>query len=137
MADLVIVPTDVLPGEGAQYANGVAGVTIAAGDVCCLDTTTQKFVLANSAAVATARVRGIAAHGAAPNQPLRVQTAGHIVLGAGLLTVGVLYCLSGLTPGKISPNADVGAGDFVTVLGIGQSATNLLMRLWATELAHG
>jgi hypothetical protein len=87
--------------------------------------------------VATARVRGIAAHSAAPNQPLRVQIGGQMVLGAGLLTVGELYCLSGLTAGKIAPVADLAAGDFVTILGVGQTTANVLLRLWITELAHG
>lgn|SRR5262245_37285697 len=137
MPDLVLVPANILPADGAQYANGIAGVAIAAGDVCCLDTATQKFVLANSNAAATARVRGIAAHTAAIGQPVRLQSGGQMTIGTGLLTVGVLYVLSGATPGKIAPIADLTATDYVTVLGVGQTTANLLLRLWVTELAHG
>src|SRR5262245_36993380 len=86
MPDVTVTPANVLPGDGAQYANGIAGVAITAGDVCCLDTTTQKMILADSAALATSRVRGIAAHNAAPNQPIRLQSGGQMVLGTGLLT---------------------------------------------------
>ena len=136
MPDLILVPSAVLPGDGAQYANGTAGVVIAAGDVCCLDATSQRFVLASSAAVATSRVRGIAAHSAASGQPLRVQHGGILNVGGALLVAGELYCLSGLAPGKIGPYSDVTAGDFVTVLGIGQTTSLLLIRLWLTELAR-
>jgi hypothetical protein len=135
--DLVIVPTAVVPGDGAQYANGIAGVAITAGDVCCLDTTSQRFILASSLTVATSRVRGIAAHGASVGQPLRIQNGGVLNVGGALLVVGELYCLSGLTPGKIGPYSDITAGDFVTLLGIGQTTSLLLLRLWLTELAKG
>jgi hypothetical protein len=135
MPDLVLTPSAILPGDGAQYANGIAGVAIVAGDVCYLDTTTQRFVLATSTTLATSRVRGIAAHAAAPGQPLRMQTGGMVNLGSALLTVAELYVLSGLTPGKIGPYGDLAAGDFVTVLGIAQTPALLQMRVWQTELA--
>jgi hypothetical protein len=134
MPDLVLVPTAIVPGDGAQYANGIAGVAISAGEVCCLNTTTQRFVLASSGTVATARVRGIAAHSAAVGQPLRIQNGGLLNVGGPLLTVGEFYCLSGLTPGKIGPYSDVTAGDVVTILGVGQTTSLLQMRLWLTEI---
>lgn len=135
MPDLVIVPSAVVPGDGAQLTNGIAGVAIAAGDVCALDAATQRFILATVATIAGARVRGIASCSAAPGQPVRVQTGGILNVGGALLTIGEIYVLSGLAPGKIGPVADLGAGDFVTVLGIGQTTSLLQMRLWVTELA--
>ena len=135
MPDLVLDPTTVVPGDGSQLTNGIAGVAIVAGDVCALDPATQRFILATTANIAGARVRGVAVCSASIGQPMRVQTGGILNVGAALLTIGELYALSGLTAGKIGPVADLGAGDFVTVLGIAQTTSLLQMRLWVTELA--
>jgi len=137
MADVVLVPSAVVPGDGAQFQNGIAGVALFAGNVVALDATTQRFILATSATVAGSRVRGIAACSAAPGQPVRVQTGGMLNVGGALLTVAELYALSGLAPGKIDPLSDVTTGDFVTVLGGGQTPSLLQLRLWTSEIAKG
>ena len=136
MPDLVLVPTAVVPGDNAQYSNGIAGVTIAAGDVCYLDGATQKYFLADSSDAAKSRVRGIAGHSASVGQPVRMQTGGVLNLGSALLTVAEMYVLSPTNPGKIAPISDMASGDFLTIVGLGQTTSLLQLRLWVTELAR-
>lgn len=118
MADVTITATGVLAGSNAARQNGLAGEAITAGKAVYLSPSTKKWLLAdnNSATADARRAGGIALNGAALNQPVSVQTAGDITIGA-TLTVGAVYALSD-TPGGICPDADVGAGEFVCLLGI-------------------
>lgn len=128
MVDLVITPANVVAGANAQKIPGIAGATITAGQVVYRDPATGKFLLADANGTADARTpTGIALHGASLDQPLMVMTEGDVNLGA-TLTVAATYYLSD-TPGGVAPAADVGAGEFVTVLGVAASASNFKMRM--------
>jgi hypothetical protein len=83
----------------------------------------DKYKAARANALATSVVAGIACNGAANGQPLTVHTSGDINLGATLV-VGETYCLSDAVAGQIVPVADLGAGDFVVVLGVAETASN-------------
>ena len=135
MPDIILDPSAVVPGDGAQLSSGIAGVALTPGDVVALDGPTQRYVLATSATLAGARVRGIASCTAAPGQPVRVQTGGVLNLGSALLAVGELYALSGANPGKIAPASELAVGDVVSVLGIAQSTSLLQIRLWNSDIA--
>jgi hypothetical protein len=67
--------------------------------------------------------RGIALNGAAANQPLAVQVEGRVVIGA-VVAIGTIYVQSDV-PGSIRPAADNGSGGFVTILGVGVSASEI------------
>lgn len=125
MADLAITAANVLAGAGAAVSRGVAGATVTAGQTVYLDTSTGKWKLAdnNSATAAVRTPGGIALNGASDGQPLAVLTEGPITIGAAL-TAGVAYYLSD-TPGGICPVADLGAGEYPTVIGIASSTTVL------------
>lgn len=125
MADLVVTAANVVAGSGSSRSTGTAGEAIAAGKAVYLDPTTHKWQLAdsNSATVAARKAGGIALNGAALNQPLVVVTDGDVTIGA-TLTPGVAYYLSD-TPGGICPVADVGAGEYVCLLGLARSTTVL------------
>lgn len=125
MADITITPANVIAGSTASIASGTAGETIAAGQAVYLSSTTKKWMLAdsNSATSEARQAKGIALNGASLNQPVAVQTSGDITVGA-TLTAGTAYYLSD-TPGGICPIADVGAGEFVCLLGLAKSATVL------------
>jgi hypothetical protein len=62
-------------------------------------------------------------NGAAANQPLAVQLEGRIVIGA-VVAVGTIYVQSDV-PGAIRPAADNGSGAYVTILGVGVSASEI------------
>lgn len=135
MADLTITAASVLAGSGARAARGIAGATITAGQSVYLDTTTGKWKLAdsNSATAAARTPGGIALNGASDGQPLAVHTEGPITIGAAL-TAGVAYYLSD-TPGGICPVADLGAGEYPTVIGIAASTTVLNVKINASGVA--
>jgi hypothetical protein len=127
MADLVITAANVVAGSNANFDTGLAGETITAGQPVYRDTTTQKWMKAdsNSATSAARQPKGIALNGASLNQPLKVQTLGDITIGAAI-TAGTSYYLSD-TPGGICPFADVGSGEYVCVIGVAKSTTVLML----------
>lgn len=129
MADLTITATSVVPGSNAVIERGTAGETIVAGKAVYLDSTAKKYKLADSdAATAEARkATGIALNGASLNQPVAVQSFGDVTIGATLVA-GTAYYLSG-TPGGICPVADVGAGEYVCLLGLAKSTTVLAINI--------
>jgi len=128
MVDITITPANVIAGSNAQKLQGIAGATITAGQVVYRDPATGKFLLADANGTADARTPiGIALHGASLDQPLMVITEGDLALGAAMVNA-TAYFLSD-TPGGICPAADVGAGEFVTVLGVSSSTSNLKVKM--------
>jgi len=124
MVDLTVTPANVLPGSNAVKEAGTAGETIAAGKAV-YKAATGLYMLAdsNSATALARQATGIALNGASLNQPVDVQTRGDITPGATLVA-GTDYYLSD-TPGGICPRADIGAGEFVCLLGLARSTTVL------------
>ncbi len=135
MADLSITAANVLSGSGAKIRNGKAGATITAGQVVYFDPADQRFKLADcdNASATVREAAGIALNGAATGQPLAVQYDGEIALGT-VLTAGVTYYLSP-NPGGIAPVADLGSGDYPTVLGLAESTSVLRLSIAAAGAA--
>ncbi|UGX87117.1 hypothetical protein [Phyllobacterium meliloti] len=123
MVDLVITPANVVRGSNAVSDSGIAGASITAGQAVYLDSAVSKYLLAdsNSATVEQRKAVGIALNGASLNQPIVVHRFGDITIGATLVA-GTAYYLSD-TPGGICPLADVGAGEYVCLLGLAKSTT--------------
>lgn len=116
--DLSVTAANVVAGSDAITEQGFAGETITAGQVLYKDTSTNRWMKADSnAATALARTpTAIALNGAANGQPIGVQKSGTITIGA-TMTAGVTYYLSD-TPGGICPLADVGSGEYFAIIGI-------------------
>ncbi len=123
MADLTITAANVISGSGATRVTGTAGASITAGQVVYKDSSDGKYKLADcdSATAAVRSPAGIALHAASTGQPLTIQSAGPITIGA-TVTAGVAYYLSA-TPGGIAPVADLASGDYPVILGIATSAS--------------
>lgn len=134
MTDISITAANVLAGTGARIDHGIAGATVTAGQVVSRSSA-GTFVLAdsNSATAAVREPDGIALNGAASGQPLAVLTEGPITIG-GTLTAGVAYYLSD-TPGGVCPVADVGSGEYATVLGIASSTSVLEVNIQQSGVA--
>jgi len=134
MADLVVTPAQVLAGTDADFYDGVAGVTVTAGQTIYQDTMDNLLKLSDAdASVAKANTKGLALHGASAGQPLRIQTGGTITLGAGAApVVGKVYKLS-LTAGGISPieDMDVG-GQYDTNIGVGAANNTVKLNIYAS-----
>jgi len=136
MADLSITAANVIADSMAVKESGVAGETITAGKAVYKSSTTGKFLLADSNS-ATAEVRvpyGIALNGASDGQPLVVLKSGDITIGA-TMTAGASYWLSD-TPGGICPDADVGSGEYASLIGVAKSTTVLNVGIKASGVAR-
>ncbi len=134
MADLSITAGSVLAGSTANTRLGTAGATVTAGQAVYLDSATSTYKLADSNGAAALRSPvGIALNGASSGQPVNIALSGPVTIGA-TLTAGVAYYLSD-TPGGICPVADVGSGEYATVLGIATSASVLDLKIHESGVA--
>lgn len=126
MADISITPANVVPGTGCRVTHGIAGETIVAGKALYKAAVSGKWMLADadSATVEARNASGIALNGASLNQPVSVAKLGDVTLGA-VLTAGVAYYLSGAAAGGICPVADIGTGEWVSLLGIAKTTSIL------------
>jgi hypothetical protein len=126
MVDVSITPGSVVKGSDATVAQGIAGVTILAGQVVSRDSDgTIKLCDADSATASLRVPIGIALNGGSIGQPISFQTAGSITVG-GTLVTGTVY-LSSDGPGGLRPAVDLNSGDFTAVMGIASSAAILKM----------
>ena len=136
MVDVVITPGTVLASSGGSTEMGVAGETITAGKAV-YKAANGKYMLAdnNSATVAIAKTaRGIALNGASLDQPLKIQTAGAITMGATLVPGARSYLSE--TPGGIQPEADlITAGENICLIGLATSASVLDIDIQAPGVA--
>lgn len=136
MADLSITAGSVIAGANATTEAGLAGAAITAGQVVYKDSTTGKYLLADAdSATAAARTgRGIALNGASDGQPLKIQMAGDITIGATLTANTAYYLSSGA--GSIGVLADVGSGEYMQLIGIAKSTTVMTLSMLATGVAN-
>jgi hypothetical protein len=128
MADLTLTAASVTPQPGAQFGEGTAGETIAQGKVVAINAAKQVVLADSNSATAEIRVPvGIASNGASLGQPIKYQKSGDINIG-GTVVVGTTYALSE-TPGGIQPVADVGAGEYVSTIGVATTTGRIRMAL--------
>ena len=129
-ADLTITATSVLIGTAAVY-NGkfIAGETITAGQPVYYDSVAKQYFKAiNTVALngnnqTTWSVVGIALSGGAVGQPIHIQSAGQITIGA-TVTLATEYYLSA-NAGGICPLADVASGHQVFRIGYADTVSTL------------
>lgn len=136
MSDLTITAASVLPGSNASIEHGTAGATITQGQAVYKEAATKTYKLADSdsATAAAHDAVGIALNAASAGQPLAVQKGGQITIGA-TLTPGATYFVSN-TAGGICPDADVGSGEEVVLLGAAISTTVLDLDINATGVTR-
>lgn len=134
MVDISITAASVVRGTDSHTQTGTAGATITAGQTVYLDSDGVYQLADSNSATAAARVpAGIALNGAADGQPLTILTRGQVTIGA-TLTAGVVYYQSD-TPGGICPVADIGSGEYATIVGIAVSTSVLDVRIVASGVA--
>lgn len=130
MTDISVTAANVRKGANAKIEHGLAAAAILAGQVVYKDPATGKFGLCDcdSATDAVRWPYGIAVSSApGADQDVAIQTEGDINPG-GTAVRGQIYVASG-NAGGIAPVADLASGDYVSVLGIGTSASNIMLRL--------
>lgn len=130
MAELSITAGSVIPGPDADFYRGIAGSTITAGMCCYLDEIDNKLKIADAnVSLESAAVKGIALHAASPGQPLRVQTAGGITIGATVV-LATIYILGAGGTGGLAPAADLASGWYTSVVGVATSASVLQLGIF-------
>ena len=134
MADITVTAGDVVADAGASTRNGIAGATITAGQAVYVhaDGTIQP---ARANAEATAVLAGVALNGAATGQPVSYITRGTYTAGA-TVAAGTVYVLSAAAAGGIAPEADLVNPNRVSLLGVGISATKIMVSRINTGVAH-
>lgn len=134
MADVSVTAASVVKTANTAISEGIAGGTVTAGMPVYIDTTdSSKLKAADCDVQATSVAAGIALHGASAGQPLKYATSGNLTFNAGF-TVGVVYVVS-TTAGGIAPDTDLVSGDYVTILGIATTTSNLNIKINASEIA--
>jgi len=133
MADLVVVVEDVLASTGAATDTGVAGQDLLSGQAVYLDSATGTIKKAVDTSAAAAAAIGITLHAAYADQPIAYIKAGGITLGCAT-AVGAVYGVTD-TAGGISLISERAAGDYITILGIGSSITEIVLRINASGVA--
>ncbi|MBT8198949.1 MAG: hypothetical protein KJO36_00395 [Acidimicrobiia bacterium] len=124
MADLTITAANVIAASGATTKLVTAGATITAGDAVYEDTSdSNEYKLCDADVAGTADCDGIALTGSSDGQPLVIITKGDLNPGA-TATLGETYVVS-TTAGGIAPISDLGSGDFVTILGVATTTSNI------------
>ena len=133
--DITVTAGSVDPDDDAVTRVVTAGATITAGQPVYLDPSdSNKAKTAVTTNATTANCAGIALHGASNGQDLRIITGGTVNIGA-TVAVGEVYVLSD-NAGGIAPDADNGAGDYVTILGIGTTTAKIKVNILVSGVAH-
>jgi len=133
MTDISITPASVVKGTGAKTRQGFSAAALLAGEVVYRDTNT--FGKTDSDGAAALRVVDGICLNSAPGagQPVTVQYEGLITIG-GTVVVGTVY-VSSDTPGGIMPAADLETGDYVSIIGVGVSATQIKLGILNSGVA--
>lgn len=131
MADLTITAANIIPVAGYLFKDALSAAALTQGQSVYLDSN-NKWALADAdaSATATGTVGITLSEATAANQPVRAIVSGDLGFGA-ILTDGQIYVVS-TTAGGIAPYSDLGAGDFVTILGVASSTSNLKVHIFAS-----
>jgi len=132
MADLTITPADVLAHDGATKDAGTAGAAVTAGQTL-YRASDGKLYKADCTTAVKARAVGVALNDAAAGQPVAYAKAGGLDPGA-TVAVGEVYGVTD-TPGGVGPVSERGAGDFITILGVGVAADRIELAINKSEVA--
>jgi len=125
MAELTITAANVVKTATTSIQEGIAGGTLTAGMAVYIDTAASGVLKACDADVLESSIcAGIALHGAASGQPIKYATGGDLTISS-VMTVGRIYLVSQTTAGSLCVDGDILTGDFVSIVGIASTATNL------------
>lgn len=130
MANITITAGNVLPSTGAVIVQGTFGESVTQGQVVYKSATDGKWYLAQCDDAANDDAVGIALCAGGNGQPGLIQTRGNITIG-GTVAVGQVYAVSA-TAGAIAPWSDLEATNYVTIVGVGISASVIQMNLLTT-----
>lgn len=136
MADIIVTAANVLTAAGATIKRFTSGAAITAGQVVYKDTSASNVVKLADADLsdAAAVVEGIAINDCASGQEVDVCTSGNINPG-GTVVVGEVYMASG-NAGGIAPVGDFVSGDRASIIGVGTSTSNIILRIFNSGITR-
>lgn len=123
MPAIVITPANVLPPASAQLSNGIAGETVAAGEVLYLKPADNRWWKADCLTLEKAGgVDGLSLKwcmgGAVAGQPVPLLNPGQAITVGNVLTKGLPYVLSNTAGGgKIDVVGSLASTNFLVVMG--------------------
>lgn len=125
MVALVITEANVAFVSGDKETRNAAE-TITAGD-CLYTASTLTVGVATNADVAKDHVIGIALNAATTGQPCTYAKSGSVVGFGAILAVGKFYQLG--AAGAIDPVADGASNDYVSLIGYGDTTSNMKVQI--------
>jgi len=136
--DVSITAANVIASSSATKVLGVAGATVAAGQLVYRDTgdsNKYKLVDADSGTALARVVYGIALNSASSGQPISVCTLDTAMeIGTHSVAVGTVLVASD-TAGGLMPAADIDSGDYVTAVAVVKSSTAIVFGILASGAA--
>lgn len=133
MSDITIDVANTRLGTGTQLETVTAGETVSFGEPVYQDAAdASEYKRCDASTSGTAKCDGIAWGYAGDGEQFMLLkvSAGTVNLGA-TLTKGTAYVVSATT-GGIAPASDLSSGDFVSVLGVATSTTELMLNITNT-----
>lgn len=129
--------TAVRPTESTTVSGPVLyGATISAGQTVYLDSSDNKYKLADAnLSAAAATIRGVAITPGVDGGYGYVAINGNIILVGTTMAVGETYYV-GQTAGSIVPDADLTTNDYVSRVGTASSTTQIALSISATGIQH-
>ena len=134
MADITVVAANVKPAASTVTKKGIAGEAISAGQSIFKAADGGIELCENDQAALDAACIGVALNDAAVDQPIEFAITGDVNMGA-IMTIGETYVV-GAAPGGIAPEVDVTAGEFLTVIGVATTTSNLKLGILQSGVAH-
>ncbi len=126
---------------GLTKVRGLAGETVTAGQAVYRKAADGKWwkakadALGTSGTVGTPGTVGIIIVGGSANDTVTVATGGDLDVGVAVAK-GTIYVVAADTAGGIAPWADLGTGNFVTILGVGNVSTMISLCPFPSGVAH-
>lgn len=138
MADLTPTAANVVKGAGVVVRDAIAGAAVTAGEQGYLDATDgNKAKPGQATSEAAAAVRGVFLNSAAAGQPCQLAEEGPVDMGAGSgVAQGQVYVVSAAAAGGIAPEGDLGSGNYVSVVGVGDAGNVLRVKRHVSGVAH-
>lgn len=135
MADLTITAASVkVKSVTSQPLLGVVGESVTQGQPCYLKSSDSKYWKADADTLAEAAATVVALTPAATDGYALFAKAGATIDLGATLTVGQVYVVSA-TAGGICPYADLGSGDFVTIIGVPTAADSIELVMHSCTVA--
>lgn len=136
MADVSKTPANLRVVSDVQGRRVLFGESVSPGDTIYLKTSDRKYYKAINTSLENSTCKGIAiGYGGADTYGYIVSEPGSVVNVGATLTQGTIYVVSS-TAGGMAPEADIGSGEYVTILGVGDSSGQLQLNIVATGLTH-